>query len=516
MVNFPNIRRFFERVTPTISSFPFFRKREDTGRVVTSYSWTDRQPHPPNMVWYEEVANDPEVNIALSVHAGMIAGGGMHTEMPEGIDPDHKHKAIIDDYAERVNLDEDLKAISYVMLAKGFSPVERLADYDLKLLPPETFYIWRTKLGEVYRYTQERSQGDIIATWETPKWEQKLTKLEALYPKKEFKDLMAFEADDPSSLDDIILFINDEDSTHPYGRALTDPIIELVEARRQINQDLPVAIHRFAYPLGVIKSRLAASTIKEAFENRDLDAWISISNCATDELEWGLIEPSIRQDWIPYIELLYYQIGEALHAPLILLLKNATEASGNVMVEAVDRFVDSRQRYIKRRVERYFFEPQCKGGPVPRLVWGQPQSGLEDVTLTDIAAIVNSPKVPDNQVQYILSQFFPGLPEPEYPPEPQLPLPFQKPSQPPVPVEQWLEKAETLDTCLTILETNLREGRIPLEKACQLGGHYIKVHLQAMYSHDEFELKRREQFDAWVRRLLNMRPVGTTYSVKIE
>jgi len=493
-------------------------KTEDKGAVDVSYGWTDRVPHPANMSHYDAWANDPEANIAFNVLTDIVAGVRYYTEMPEDEDENHPNKQTIDDYGETVNLDEDLQEIVMAMLQKGFCPVERLSNYDLKILPPETFYIWRNKKGHIYRYTQERARGDVIATWEESNWKSKLEKYESLYPKQEFKELMAFEANDPSPLDDIILFFHRRTTSWPYGKSLVEPIGDLLTERTQMNEDMPKAIHRWAYPIPVMQTSGSKAALQTACEDRDIDDWIFVGNVDEGEVRFDTINIDPQARFIPYIELIYYQICEGLHAPLLLYLKNATEASATVMMESVDRLVNGIQGYVKRRVERYLFEPQV-GKPVPRLIWGQPKTGLEDITLTDVAAVM--PYLKRNQQLDLLKQFGIQLPEPEEDPFEQQPKlqfqPFQKP-QPQIPMEQVLDKLNDLGTALQIIQTNYQEKRIPLTQAMRLGGKAIEVHLKRIHGKDvaAYEERREVEFGKWTRRLLGVKESeGKVYKVSV-
>jgi len=272
-----------------------------------------------------------------------------------------------------------------------------------------------------------------------------------------------------------------------------------------MNKDMPKAVHRWAYPIPVMQTSRDRAPLQKACEDRDIDDWIFIGNADQGEVRFDTIKIDPQARFIPYIELIYYQICEGLHAPLLLYLKNATEASANVMLESVDRLVNGIQRYIKRRVERFLFEPQV-GEPVPRLVWGEPKTGLEEITLGDIAQLYSSGAVKFNQVQDLLNKMGLQLTEPEF--EPQQPMklpfqPFQKPL-PQIPVEQVLEKLNDLQTQLSVVETNYREHRIRLVEAVRLGDRVITVNFKRAYP-DGWKSHRDEEFDKWVRRLLGVK-----------
>lgn len=458
---------------------PFYKRESDIGktRVDAFRKNEQRVEHPQNMDDYDDWCNDGEVNTAINVLTDIIAPS-FYTEMEEGVAENHKHKKTIDEYCENINADEKAHQIIQTSLQKGFSPVERLEDYDLKLLAPETFFMYKDDKGNLLKYTQERIRGDVITSWET---------------KEEIAS--------------IIMFIHRETTSWPYGKALAEPIGGLVEDRAKMNKDMAKAVHRWGYPIPVISTSRDSTSLKTAIADRDSDEAIIMGNVLKDEfnLDTLTIDPQAR--FIPYIELMYYQIGEALHAPLLLQMKNATEASANVMMDSVDRLVGGIQRYHKRRWERFLFEPQV-GNPVPRLIWGQPKTGLEDITLEGVAAVL--PYLARNQREDLLKQFGLELPDAEKDPlEPDLASmqqqPFKKPMQ--APTEAYIAKIADMATSLEIIETNYREKTIPLTKAMRMGGRVIEVHLKRTYGSNvkAFESARELEFKKWVKRLTGMK-----------
>jgi hypothetical protein len=478
----------------------------DKGQTVTSYEYnTDviRLPHPDNMGNYERWGKDPESRVALEVLNNIITGVGYYTEMPEEFQPkegekDHPNKVKIDDYGEDVNLDEKMQQINYQTMHKGFCPVEIYESndslYDLRVLPSETFFKYVDKKGTVLKYTQERSRNDIVTTWEG------------------------------ADLGSIVWF---QFGYGHYGMSLLEPIGDLLDSRAEMNIDMPKAVHRWAYPIPFLETSGSSAILKDYVENRDVDDWIIIGNVNKDEVRMNTLAIDPQARFIPYIELVYYQICEGLHAPLLLYLKNATEASATVMMESVDRLVNGRQRYNKRRMEHYLFKQQVRD-PVPRVMWGQPKTGLEDVTLTDVASIINSPSVANNQVQWILKQYWSSIPEPDWSEEakiakqknpfPQQPFgqqPFQKkPAGQEVPVEQLVERLNDLDTSLDIITANFGMGKLTVTEACKLADRTITVHMQRAYP-EGWQLRREERFTRFVKEKLvkNDKP---SYKVTVD
>ena len=259
-----------------------------------------------------------------------------------------------------------------------------------------------------------------------------------------------------------------------------------------------------------------------AIENRDPDQWITIGNVNEGEFGFDVIEVASRSQPHEWIDLINMLICEGLHAPLLLYLKNATEASATVMMESVDRLVNGKQRYIKRRVEKYLFEPQVSQ-PVPRLIWGAPKTGLEKVTLTELASIINSPKLANNQAQELIKMFFPNLPEPEWEkgPQPQLfqpfgSKPFQKQPQE-MPVEALAERINDLGTGLNIIEASFREKRLSFIEAIRQGSRTIDAHLKRIHGEntEAYASDREVKYKEWVKRIMPATE-GKTYEVRVS
>ena len=374
-----------------------FKTREsDKGQVTSSTMWSDKLPHPSNMDRYDALCNDPETRIGIDLLTDMIVGVGFYTQMPEkdaageDIDPNHPNKKMVDEWSLRINADRKFKEIERTKLSKGFCPVEVLPDKSLKILPPESFFIWRDKKGKLLRYTQDVA-GSEVARWETD-----------------------------ADMETIILFIHNEDTSHVYGHALVDSIADLIEARKQINIDMPKIIHRYSAPKGIWEYSMDIQEIFDSVTGADVDEDIFLSGIQKDELRHTFVEPTSQVKFLPYIEQIYFQIGEALHAPLILLLKNATEASAHVMLESVDRFVQGEQRYDSSIIVNRIIKPMTSAsGPVPELKWGATKQVFDDITLADIGSLKGNGTITWPQAQDIIRQK--GIPlleveEPEAPP----------------------------------------------------------------------------------------------------
>ena len=496
---------------------------EEKGTVSLGYTFTPRLPHPQNMGYYDKWSKDAEARVALNVLTD-IAVPGFYTKMAEGIEEDHANKEKIDKYGEDINLDEKLSEIQWNSFAKGFCPTQivqsDVSEYDLHLLPPETFYIWRTIEGDIIRYTQERSYGDIIRSWEPKegkKWQERLKVHEDFYTKnseseKAYKEAIAMESPngEANDIDEIKLFFHRQTRSDNYGVSLLEPIGKLLDGRNQLNTDMIAGIHRWANPIPIMTTSRDKAALAKALEEREVDQWVLIGNVNKDEVNFQtlVVEPAAR--FVPYVEMIYYQICEGLHAPLLLYLKNATEASATVMMESVDRLINGVQRYLKRRVERYLFKPQVSE-PVPRLIWGQARTILDTITLTDIAQLQSSRGIKFNQVQDLLKQKGINLPKPEEEDwEKQLAKqPFQQPfgqngqNKPfqKAEVEVMIEKLNDLDLNLNLVQTLFVEKKITVTEAFRMGDRAITVYMKRVHG-EEWMQPREDKFREWIHRIM--------------
>ena len=418
----------------------FVTHREQKGQITSRMTWNDRQSHPANMAKYDDLNRDSEVETAITTLTGMIAGVGIYTEMGKDEKPDHPNRKAVDAYAENINLDEKLMTSVRVMLGKGFCPLERLSDGNLNLLPPETFYVWKHPTGEIYKYTQELTIGSPIATWQD------------------------------NDLKNIIRFVRKETTSTPYGVALADPIAERIEQRREMSEDVPNIIHKYGYPFRVWESETSeiGKVVYDAATEREVDEDIFLENVPKDTVRIHSETLDPRINFTEYVTHNDEQIAEGLFAPLMLYLRNATEASAKTILEAIDRYVQGEQRYIKRRVERYLFEPLV-GKPTPRLVWGSPRTGLEDVDLDGVAHLYEVGALSFPQVQDLIKKL--GLPL--------LDLPQQAPPPAAAPTAQ---VPQELRTSLSAIESGFRAHQLTAEEALKHAGAAVGTHMNRMRS----------------------------------
>lgn len=429
-------------------------RREDKGSVSTGMQWSDKQPHPAVMDKLNTLNKDPEIETAITVMSEMVCSG-YFTEMGEDVPKitgengktvDHLHKKTIDDWGEKVNADEKIGLAVRVMFEKGFSATEILDDYDLRVLPSETFFIWRHKNGEVYKYTQEVS-GSVVATWQG------------------------------TDLNKIVILVHKETPENPYGKAMAETLEPYITSRKEMTEDGAAVLKRLGYPLRRWETQDKAlmdkvvNQVTQKAPNEDL----FFDGLGKDDLRVTTEEVDARANFESFIKSTNELIAEGLFSPLMNYLRNATEASATKMLEAIDRHVQGIQRYVKRRVEDKLFKKIVVTAPFPRLVWGSPKTGLEKMTITDVANLI--PKaITFEQGQDLLKKL--GLPLMDIPEKPEVP---ELPQIGELPL---LDKPrlQTVQTSLDVVEENFRAKNLDVATAFREATKIIDVHVNAARS----------------------------------
>jgi hypothetical protein len=371
-----------QREAITADHGPGLFQKEAAGKGQTynkigGYAYNEKLEHPNNMGRYPKWSCDPQVRVAIDLKVDMIAGSGYYVQMPEkdrngkAIAADHPNLAKIEQYLKDIDFRDKYKQIQRQKFEMGFCAVEVLSDRSLKILPSDSIYIWRKATGETYKVTQEYNKQEV-AKWEAGEIGTK-----------------------------IIFFIHNEDPLHPYGHAVTDSIGGLIDGMVQLNVDMPKIIHRYSSPLGVWESSRDITPIKTAVTQRDVYEDIFIGNVEEKEVRHDFVEPQTQTKFMEYIDQMNFQIGQALHAPLILLLKNATEASATKMLESVDRANTGEQQQNADIIEQKLFLPIC-GEPVPEFLHGATDQELNEVTLDQIGTLKGNSTITWKQAQDLI------------------------------------------------------------------------------------------------------------------
>jgi hypothetical protein len=478
--------------TLQIVTGPSFSNRAEAKSkgVVSQGGWTDKLAHPANMGRYDQLNSKPEVHIAIELLTHMIAPS-IYVQMPEfddagkEIDPEHANKKKADKWVRDTRFKTKYQQIVRTKISKGFCPCELQSDQSVKLLPPESFYIWRDKFGRVYRYTQEINNQEV-ARWEKGNFKESFKQLEKFYSQQEKAEVLTVkEGITPGKFEDIILFIHNEDPTHPYGVAIADSIADLIECRDQLNIDMPKIIHRFSAPTQTVLYDGDVAPIKDAITNKEVDEAIYLGNVTPETLKIEFHEPDARVKFTEYIELINFQIAEELHAPLILLLKNATEASATKMLESVDRNIQSEQDENAEIIEQSIFK-RLWGEPTPEFMHGAPNSTLKDVTLDQIGTLKGNGTITWKQAQDLIRKKGIELIEDT---EPKPPPILQQPRDDDGKPMLNKDKIDQADLSLKTVKDAFDDGKILISEALKEGDRIIKVYVGKARSEAQTQLR---------------------------
>lgn len=395
MGTFERLRRFFGPKQPmeveTGSKDRVDAENKGSVRSFGNVGFGDVWNHPDNLqACADYYKKDGDVHSSISILSDISVGVGFYTECE-----DEKAKQIVDDWCQRVGLDTKLQKYVRTFLTYGFCPVERwvlpgkpLGNLQLKLLPPESVKVRITGDGVLLGYRQGMLRNPV-----------------------DFKPI------------EIIWFEWDSMGADPYGTSKVAPVLTLLDAKKQINEDMPKITHRYAAPLTVWKARQSIKPVKKAVEERAPDEDIFIGNVEPQDLTQETVEVDFRARFMDYINEINEQINGGMQAPTPRYLRNATEASATKMFEVSDRHVQGIQRYVKRVVEREMFEVVLsfygKTAPeqIPSLRWGAAETGLEEIDFRGIADMVAAGAISPVQAQDLMRKIGVPLEETEEKPE---------------------------------------------------------------------------------------------------
>lgn len=341
-----------------------------------------RLKHPPNIHLFEKIyAENAVVNAAINTLTEMTVGIGYFTEANDG-----KAKRIVDEYAEKINLDSLLRTICKNCFIYGFSPIEKWWEngiLQLKPLPPHTVYVIIDAKGNMEGYQQKTWSGEYITF----------------------------------GINEIIWFSPFAYPGNPYGVGKIGPIYMLANYRNEILQNFALIVKRHARPPAIWLIRGDPAELKQQSETRSPDQDLFVGPVDPDK-DLKIIYPEFgaRGQYENMFEAVNQEIYEGLQAPLLTWLKNSTEASAKVQLEAIQRHVAGIQRYFKRMIEHEIFTPLIKKAglsEVPRLRWGIPQTGIENLTIRDVATLVQANILTSKQAIDLLRKM--GLPIEEPP-----------------------------------------------------------------------------------------------------
>ena len=307
--------------------------------------------------WYKI---DPVVRTAINTLAAMTVGAGYYTSVPQPNDPQQKQaKDICDKFAETNNLDDFLERVALELYKSGNAYAEVISPQALeavKLLPTAEISAVLDKKGTVEGYVQKHSGLKIDFT-----------------------------------LEEIIHFRWGEVGTSIFGTGRIESITQLLDVKAKAVSRMDKILARYAAPktFYFTRSEPEAKRLKDMLDHlSDDEDPIIQGEVKKETLE---INPSVRFQF--FYDFLEREIFEGLNAPLLSWIRNATEASAKVMLEAVEIEKRGIQRYLKRIVEARIFKPLVEqqigeGVTVPNLNWGMAQP-LSEVSLEELTSLAD-------------------------------------------------------------------------------------------------------------------------------
>ena len=310
---------------------------------------------------YEE---NPLAREAIDMTVADAIGGGYFTDVKE----DKYAKKLVDDFAEKVDLDSILFLSTRDMLVTGDGinekifdkevVVERVVEYNgrtyrqqviapapgaklvnLKWVPSFTFKVARTPVGEVLWWQQQVGSKSIY-----------------FHPDK----IMDYKWN-PTGL-------------NAYGTSELKCVYGLLKDLDEIRKNFVAITKRYASPPIIWKakglSRAQIEELKRTVENKKPDEDVYLN---TDLIEAEVLEVDPRGRFENYYQQLMNAASIGLMTPTLVSLEQATLASSKAMLEFYEKKIARIRRIIKRNVEKGIFrvlvEQDSRAREVPRLRW---------------------------------------------------------------------------------------------------------------------------------------------------
>ncbi|RLE91336.1 MAG: hypothetical protein DRN04_13085 [Thermoprotei archaeon] len=330
------------------------------------------EPHPYSFEDYEEFyKTDPVVRSSINILAEMIVGGGYHL-----VSEDEKAEEKVSTFLDKVHFETLILEAVKDMFVYGNAFIEKVWENNelvkLKLLPPKTMRVLRDKYGKVIGYVQ-------VVNGETVNFEPH----------------------------EIMHLKYDPIGNSAYGLSLIHPVVELLRIKKQVIEDIALILHRYAAPKIIWKApnpsaaKELADTLSVLAPDEDI---IVTDNIEAEPIK---IDPQARFEY--FIEYLDRQIFEGLGAPQLWYIRNATQASAEIMNDIVSNRVQAIQKYLKREIEEEIIKPLA--GDKVRFEWGIPRSEVEILNISDIANLVHVGAITPFQAQELLIKM--GIPLPK-------------------------------------------------------------------------------------------------------
>ena len=357
------LRRAFERIRGRAAATPAYESAAQPLTVRRASLTAGETPAVPLKTLLDIYTKDPTARTAVDYLADQVVGAGFYTTAD-----DEEAKRVVDDFCERVGLDEMLQVTAREVVATGNSFwLKVTADFleELKPIPPtNVLRIYRSVDGRLERYELASDGGRV--------------KLPA-------REIVHFRWNP----------VNNEAFGSGILRTLAEELsigggevrMPLYQMKAVMQQAMITQFRKFSAPNELwIFPNLPASELD--VEREGSVAWHIknmppsgarwVTNQAEADVKLAVAERSRGFD--SYVRNLMDEYHLGLQTPVLRLFveRGFTEASAKVAAEFAERKVAALQRFIKRVVERQVFRQVVEQvGINPdeanvRLHWGRP------------------------------------------------------------------------------------------------------------------------------------------------
>jgi len=186
---------------------------------------------------------------------------------------------------------------------------------------------------------------------------------------------------------DIAWFVYGQLGNDIRGTSFVRGMLNLINTLNSATDAVDAILKRYISPLGVWKTRRSVEPIKRAAQDQDPGEDIFLGNLSVEEMQENLltfysIDP--RVPFWEYIEFLDHRVWSYSRSSDLWYMRNATQASAEVLDAIIGRHYAALQRCVKRGVENFWYTPLVKinlgeNAEVPRLNFGVEKTGIEDI-----------------------------------------------------------------------------------------------------------------------------------------
>lgn len=313
----------------------------------------------------------------------------------------NKAKTCIDEYGKHFRLNDLMPNIARNALIAGFCPVETVIDdaSDYK-----DFSNCRLKIIRPDTIDTRQGKGIVADTRTFPPI------IKRVYQRVNGVD----EIIDAVGNKSIAWYVYGQLGNDVRGVSFVRGILSLLNTLNDATADVHKILKRYIAPVGVWKGEQKTEALKQAVVNRDAGEDIFLGGLSPEEMASGVVEFHTIDPRVPfwdYLEYLDRRIWNYSRAANMYYMRQATQASAEILDGIIRRHVTAIQRFIKRGMENNWFEPLIDRFlgkdkfELPELRFGVERTQVEDIQLEGfLAAGIRYNYVPRSLYFKILEQ----------------------------------------------------------------------------------------------------------------